>query len=127
MKLAYIIALLTSFAFANNGALEVVSFESADLNNNGGAVTKSFTNITQVKVEDGYISLQGFDNGKQIGRSYSTTSKEMHNLDSGIFYKYLIIEDGYIYCIIYQLFHKLTIINTKDDKMEIYHLRPLAY
>ncbi len=115
MKVITLILLLVGSIFCD--PILVSRFESADLNNHGGSVIESESDITQIDLTEYYLSMKGFDStGTQIGKSYIVTNyirdgiNASFNLDDSL--------KGY-----YVYNKKLIILEIDCDKIMIYFLK----
>ena len=108
MKIITHVLLLFVLAFSD--PILVKHYESADLNNFGGAVVENTTNIVQVDLAEYYLSLRGVD----VGTSYSVENYVKDGLDASFDVADSI--KGY-----YFFNDKLILIHLNEDKIEIFY------
>ena len=123
-KLLLLMFILFNAIIADTQIFLVEDYESADFYNNGGIITDTVSNISQIEISEYAIAFKGMVDGKQIGYSYtiSDSGNIMYQLNGKLYYTYTIIDNNGIKIALYQMFNSITIIHNDTHKIEFFKL-----
>lgn len=123
MKALLLLLVSVYITLANGLTYQVTMYESADVNNHGGIITSDETNIDYILVHEEYMQLQGTNkNGNPVGYYYELKDPTIVKVDNITYYKYLVVKDNVLYCLIFQMGKQLTVVNTEKDMIEVFTL-----
>ena len=123
MKTLLLLLVSVYITLASGLQYEVTMYESADVNNHGGIVTSDKTDIQYIIVNEEYMQLKGYNsNGDAVGYHFVLKEPTIIRVNGNTYYKYLVIKDMVLYCLIHQVNKQLTVVNTDKDKIEVYTL-----